>query len=292
MDSALTDWLSLREPADRAARSQAVTQTVLDAIDPGAPVRVLDLATGTGANVRYIVDRLRGRQHWLCIDRDPALLAELPARMSSWGTGRGYEVEAHASGCLIRGEGLECRVETRQGDLGALEDGAIFTGRHLVTASALLDLVSVRWLRVLASRCRSVGASALFALTYDGRSACSPVEHEDDIVRDLMNRHQKTDKGLGGPAAGPDAADRVERCFVDAGYLVHRAPSDWTLEPADAPLQRMLIEGWAEAAAEMAPDLASAIAGWRLRRLGHVAAGRSRVVVSHSDVCAWRPPVR
>jgi hypothetical protein len=292
MDSLLSGWLGLREPADRAARSQTVMETAMATIDAGDPVRVLDLATGTGANVRFLVDRLRGHQHWLCVDHDPALLAELPARMSLWATGRGYEVDMDAGGCLIRGEGVKCRVDTRHMDLGALDDGALFAGRHLVTASALLDLVSVEWLRVLASRCRSVGASALFALTYDGRSTCAPVEREDDVVRDLMNRHQKTDKGLGGPAAGPDAADLAERCFAEAGYLVRSAPSDWTLGPAEGPLQRLLIEGWAQAAVEIAPDLAATIQDWRHRRLAHVDAGRSRVVVGHTDVCAWRPLVR
>ena len=59
-------------------------------------------------------------------------------------------------------------------------------------------------------------------------------------------------------------------------------------------MQRLLIEGWAEAAAEMAPDRASTTAGWRARRLTHVAAGRSRVVVGHDDLAAWPPrePVR
>ena len=34
---------------------------------------------------------------------------------------------------------------------------------------------------------------------------------EDDMVRRLMTEHQKRDKGLGGPAAGPDAADVAEQ---------------------------------------------------------------------------------
>ena len=100
-------------------------------------------------------------------------------------------------------------------------DAEIFEGRNLVTASALLDLVSESWLRLLAARCREAGATALFTLTYDGRSSCDPVEPEDELVRELMNLHQKTDKGLGGPADGPDAWAVAERAFR-RGWLSRR----------------------------------------------------------------------
>jgi hypothetical protein len=288
MDSGLSSWLQLREPADAAARSHGLTRTIADALAGNEPVRVLDLATGTGANLRYLAPHLPRVQHWLVVDRDPGLLALLPARTASWGAERQYDVRPHANGCVIRGDGLECDVETRQMDLGTSTSEGIFAGRHLVTASALLDLVSERWLRDLASRCRAAGAATLFAITYNGWSSCSPEEPEDDMVRDLLNRHQKTDKGLGGPAAGPEAGASAVRSFEDVGYRVRTEPSDWTLASAERELQRRLIEGWAGAARDMHAD-ASTIARWRDRRMAHVDAGRSRIVVGHVDLAALPP---
>ena len=287
MDESLSQWLGLREPADAMARSEALTRTIAEAMPPGEQVCVLDLATGTGSNIRYLMDRLPGRQRWLAVDRDAALLAELCERMSSWGAAKGYTARIEPGRCIIRGARLECDIETRQMDLGTLDEREIFAGRHLVTASALLDLVSAEWLRALATRCRDAGASALFTITYSGRSSCVPVEPEDEVVRDLMNQHQKRDKGLGGPAAGPDAVACAERCFAEAGYNVQLEPSDWMLGPDVAALQRMLIDGWAHAATEMVRDPAT-IADWRARRLAHVAAGRSQIVVGHHDLAAWQ----
>jgi len=252
-------------------------------------VRILDLATGEGSNVRFLVDRLHGPQRWLAVDRSPTLLAGFCERMSSWGAQRGYEVRIAADTCSLRGADLECDVETRQLDLGALDRHDIFTGRHLVTASALLDLVSAEWLQALAAHCRKERASALFTITYNGRFSCTPAEAEDSLVCDLMNQHQNTDKGLGGPAAGPDAAVCAERCFEEEGYQVRREPSDWALGPTEPDVQRTLIDGWAEAATEMAPDEASTVARWRARRLAHVDAGRSRLIVGHDDLAAWLP---
>jgi hypothetical protein len=283
-DDTLSTWLQLREAADAAARSTSLTRLIADALPAREPVRALDLATGTGANLRYLAPHLPPVQHWLVVDRDPTLLALLPALTSTWGLARQYDVRTDATGCAIRAEGFECHVETRQLDLGVLPD-EIFAGRHLVTASALLDLVSERWLIELAARCRAVGAAVLFAITYNGWSSCSPAEPEDEMIRDLLNRHQKRDKGLGGPAAGPDAAECARRSFEAMGYCVGIEPSDWTLGSAEHELQRRLIEGWAEAAFDMHADTTT-IAGWRDRRLEHLDGGRSRIVVGHLDVAA------
>lgn len=297
MDSGLSTWLQLRESADAAARSESLIRELTGTLATHDSVRVLDLASGTGANVRHLAPRLPPRQRWLAVDRDAGLLAQLPALMSSWGAARGFDVRTDADASVhvstVPGEAgtrLDCLVETRQLDLGSLTDLDIFADCHFVTASALLDLVSEQWLAALAARCRAVGAMALFAITYNGRSSCSPVEPEDEMVRDRFNRHQRTDKGLGGPAAGPDAADCAARSFADVGYLVESRPSDWVLDPTAHELQRALINGWAEAATEVAPGEGARIAAWRARRMGHVDAGRSRLVVGHLDLAAWLPP--
>jgi SAM-dependent methyltransferase len=255
------DWLALREPADHASRSLALTRAVFDALRPHAPMRILDLACGTGSNLRYLTSMTgiaataAGGSHWLLVDHDPALLACVSA---------------------------EAGIDTRCLDLAALDDPEIFAGRSLVTASALLDLVSPEWLRSLAARCAEAGAAVLFALNYDGRIVCSPEDPDDALVNALVNEHQKGDKGF-GPAVGPDAPEIAARAFEAVGYRVQRAPSDWILSPESRELQQRLIEGWAQAAAEMAPARVRVIDGWRDRRLSHVAAGWSTMTVGHED---------
>ena len=145
MDTFTADWLALREPADARARSANLASFVADCLRHTSELHVLDLAAGTGANARYLAEFLPPRQQWLLIDNDRALLALATAQMRA-----------------------RYRVETRAVDLAfAFEPAAedICAGRDLVTASALLDLVSTRWLHALARRCRGTSAAVLFALT-------------------------------------------------------------------------------------------------------------------------------
>jgi hypothetical protein len=259
----LSSWLALRESADASARSDALTQAIVAALPRDRPLRILDLGSGTGSNLRYLCPRLPRPQQWLLVDRDPHLLTE------------------------VTGQSADCEIETLSRNLGSLDDPALFAGRHLVTASALLDLVSDTWLRTLADRCRMTRTAALFTLNYNGWSQCTPSEPEDDAIRDLMNRHQRTNDMGFGPAAGPEATEHATRSFAAAGYSVRREASDWLLMPSQVQLQRQLIQGWADAATEMAPEQTSMIRDWLARRVAHLEAGRSTIDVGHDGLAAW-----
>ncbi len=262
------EWLALREEADSAARARALVAR-LGAAWTG-PREIVDLASGAGANLRYLAPLLGGPQDWLLVDVDETLLARAHLRPA--------ERASPPHECRIRRVGLDLAR-----DLAAL---AVPPG-GLVTASALLDLVSRPWLEALIERCACAGAQVLFALTYDGRIELDPPEPEDDAVRALVNRHQLLDKGFGaalGPAAGRAAAD----AFAAAGYDVVTAPSDWRLGPADTALQRALLDGWLQAAAELEPAEGARLAAWRRRRERHIAAGRAAALVGHIDLLGLR----
>lgn len=263
------DWLALREPADTCARDSC--RALLDAL-PGSAgaagpstLQVLDLGAGTGANFRYLQPRLPGARRWMLVDHNRALLEVAETRAAA-----------------------DANLETTIVDLAAALESLAFPEGGLVTASALLDLVSGPWLTQLAERCRKARAAVLFALTYDGRAACRPAEPDDARVLALVNRHQRTDKGF-GPALGPAAADCAAAQFTQAGYRVRRARSDWRIDATQAALQAALLEGWARAAREIAPGSGTQVDDWLRRRQRHLATGRSRLTVGHEDLVGWLP---
>ena len=268
METFSAEWLALREPADHAARPADLTAGVARRLARHARTRALDLAGGTGANIRYLLPRLPHIRHWTLVDHDVALLQV--ARLS---------LEP-----LARQHGVD--IDTRRADLMNL-DALPLDECALVTASALLDLVSEAWLRAFAHRCAEARVGGLCALSYDGRMAGEPREPLDDRVCDLVNAHQRTDKGFGA-ALGPDAVTMARAAF--AGWEMAIEASDWRLDAGAAELQRQLVDGWAGAARAMAPPTeADDIDRWRVRRRAHIDAGDSRLVVGHLDFAAWLP---
>jgi SAM-dependent methyltransferase len=265
MESFGADWLALREPADHAARSDDLTREVSRRSSGHRVTRAVDLAAGTGSNVRYLRPRLPHITGWALVDGDATLL----------------EVARRQLEPLAARHGV--RIETRQLDLADIE-ALPLDGCALVTASAWLDLVTEPWMGRFERRCRAASVDVLCALTYDGRLTCDPADPYDARVRALVNAHQRTDKGL-GPALGPDAVTAFQDAF--RGWEVRVETSDWRLGADQAELQRQLLAGWADAAREMAPGEAALIDAWHRQRCAYVAEGRLRIIVGHHDMAAW-----
>ena len=282
------EWLGLREPFDAGARAQALVAelaTHLDRSSDQAPLEILDLGAGAGSNFRHLAPLVGGLQRWRLADNDPKLLDAALATTQSWAGARGAEARRARNTLSVGASDLVCFIETELGDLSDLASVELPDG-GLVTAAALLDLVSHDWLDTLARRCRAAHAAVAFALTYDGRTTAEPSEPEDTLVLSLFNRHQRLDKGF-GPALGPSAAGAVAAAFQVHGYEVRAAPSDWIIGPQQHAMQLALLDGWLGTALEIAPEGRAALTSWHERRRAHVLAGRSELRVGHVDLFGW-----
>lgn len=289
-------WLGLREPLDHTSRDKSLTLAMAEhlarqeqARSVRAPLRVLDLGTGTGSNARYLFPFLGAWQLWTVVDADQALLSEWPARVAAWASRSGFGCVQKANEVVVRSDAVEATFRRHVADIAALPIEALSEGPSFVTASALLDLVSERWLAGLALACCTIGASVLFPLTYDGRVALAPKDQADDIVIRLVNRHQLTDKGF-GVALGPSATAVAVAHFEAAGYDVRRARSDWHIGRDHTPLQAELLKGWVQAALEVDPAATPVVREWERARQRAREAGQLTITVGHEDIAAWIAP--
>lgn len=258
------DWLALREPADHAARdtgllrgaAQAATEAAARA-GQGAPV-IVDLGAGTGSTLRAMTPHLPAGTRWRFIDNDTSLLVRA---VGAAGAGN---ASAHAA------------------DLAELQ-ALPFAGAHLVTASALFDLMSRDWVAALARRLAGIGVPLYAALSYDGDMRWVPAHPDDAEVTAAFNRHQRRDKGI-GPALGPVSGAVMADILSAAGYAVQTAPSPWQLGPEHAALQAELCKGIATAAGEAGFGGA---ADWGRARTD--AAETTICTIGHLDVLALPP---
>ncbi|AYC37347.1 class I SAM-dependent methyltransferase [Streptomyces griseorubiginosus] len=264
------EWLELREGPDAAARSG-------DLIDPlrirlanlpgKAGLVIHDLGCGTGSMGRWLAPRLDGPQHWILHDRDPYLLhfAAVASPRSA-------------------ADGSRVTVETRRGDVGLLTPDAL-AGASLVTASALLDVLTREEIDTLAAACTGAGCPALLTLSVAGRVELSPADPLDEEIADAFNAHQRR-----GGLLGPDAITVACEAFSDRGATVRLHPSAWRLGPADSALTVQWLRGWVGAAVEERPELKERAERYLQDRLEACRAGELNVVVHHSDLLALSRP--
>jgi len=161
-------------------------------------------------------------------------------------------------------------------------------GAALVTASALLDLLTEEELSALLAVWAGVGCPLLLTLSVVGRVELTPEEPLDRRIAAAFDAHQRRTTGRGrllGPDAVAAAVAELER--LGAGVLVR--PSPWRLDAAEAGLAAQWLTGWVAAACERSPDLAPEAGAYARRRLAQAAAGTLTVMVDHADLLAWWP---
>lgn len=264
------DWLSLREPADAAARSRRL----VDLLPPGDGTGrrlVHDLGGGSGSMARWLAPLLPGAQHWIVHDRDGELLPTVhrlppgPAR-----------------------DGAPVTVETRQDDITRLP-AAELSGASLVTASALLDMLTLAELRRLVDLATSPRCPVLLALSVTGTVALDPTDPLDRLVARAFDDHQRR-PAEEGPRLGPDAWRVAAEELTARGLRVLVEPTPWQLGPAEAGLAAAWFDGWFGPACEQDPSLAARGADYARRRRRQAADGRLRVTVDHRDLLALPSP--
>lgn len=258
-------WLDRRETADAAARAPELVGRLRGRIEVDDHWSIHDLACGSGSMGRWLAPLLPGPQRWILHDRDADLLAQ---------------AAADAPGPAA--DGAAVAIETRVSDVTQLgpEDLA---GATLITASALLDLLTQEELMRLIHACDGAGCPVLFALSVTGRVQLLPGDPLDGRIAAAFNAHQRRSTPR-GRLLGPDAAGAAAEGFRRLGAAVVVEPSPWRLGAADGDLAGDWLEGWVDAACEQEPELAGEADLYLRRRLEEAAAGALSVTVDHADL--------
>jgi hypothetical protein len=216
---------------------------------------------------RWLAPRLAGPQHWVLYDRDPDLLARAAAETPG----------AAADGSAVS-------VETRQRDITRLEPDEL-SGATLITASALLDMLTADEIERIVTACTDAGCPALLTLSVIGRVELAPPDPMDAAIADSFNAHQRRTI-MGRRLLGPDAIGAAAGLFARAGADVLVRPSPWRLDAAHAELAVEWLTGWVGAACEQQPQLAPAAQSYLQHRLAAIADERLQLRVHHHDLLA------
>lgn len=282
-------WLQQREPFDIAARDPLLLRRfvrTLVAARPRGALRLLDLAAGSGAQLRALAPHFERDQHWTLLDHDPALLAAQRDALAAWAAQRGDGFES--SSTTVRHGPLQWQVAQRAfdlaGDLATL-DLCAFDG---IVTTAFLDLVSADWLDRFVARLHAARRPLWATLSVDGHRAWSPTEADDATLNAAFARHQAGDKGF-GPALGGEAVTVLADRLRSLGWEVSTARADWHIAPRDTAMLHRLARELAAVATDARPLLQPTAAAWLMRRAVQIEAGELRAEIGHLDLLALPP---
>jgi SAM-dependent methyltransferase len=287
------DWLRLREPLDAAARDEALAARFAGVLQARRArssdgLRVVDLAAGTGANLRALAPRLGGDQHWTLVDLDPALLAAQPVELERWAGGRRWACERADDGMTVRSGTASWQARGRALDLAAsLEalDGGAFDA---VVTTAFLDLVSAHWLERFAAWLAAARLPLLATLSVDGRRDWCPPLPGDAAIDRAFRLHQGGDKGFGA-SLGIGAVAHLTACLSALGFEVATARSNWRIDASRRPLLERLAAEAAQAACEAEPGQRAVFEAWAAARSAQARDARLALEVGHLDLLALPP---
>jgi trans-aconitate methyltransferase len=258
-------WLALREPADAAARARDLVVELRRHLPRTGPMVIHDLGCGTGAMGRWLAPLLPGPQLWVLHDRDADLLetvtADPPGRAA---------------------DGSAVTLETQQSDINELDYGE-FGDATLITASALLDMLTGDELSGLADLCTAAACPALLTLSVVGRVELTPADALDRRVAAAFNAHQRRTTPRGA-LLGPDAPEVARKQLSLRGAEVLLRSSPWRLGASDAELIVEWFGGWLWAACEQEPELSAQTDSYKRRRVAEASAGQLGVTVDHADL--------
>lgn len=260
-----SQWLALREPADHRSRNQALRQQLNQVLqntrsNSSEPLRIIDLGSGTGSNLRGLAPHLDGDQHWTLIDYDPKLIEAARAALGQWADKS--ETDSDAAMHLQK-NGKHIQVDFLCTDLSKNIELILEQPADLLTAAAFFDLVAEPWLERF---CAALCTPLYTVLTYDGSERWTPMHPADEAALQAFHAHQATDKGFGF-AAGPKAVDILQHRLLDYGFQVSIAPSPWELDRTqDAELIRALATGSAQAVSETGLLDSATLHSWKAAR--------------------------
>src|SRR5450631_4085050 len=103
----------------------------------------------------------------------------------------------------MSGDGTPVTVETRQRDITRLDPGEL-AGASLITASALLDMLTADELERLVGVCAGAGCPVLLTISVVGRVELTPADPLDECIAAAFDAHQRRTTG-GRRLLGPDA---------------------------------------------------------------------------------------
>lgn len=280
------NWLQERYRFDAAARNQEIAWQCIHQFAFLNHIQIVDLGSGTGANVRHYLEQFPQNQTWFCVEEDDALKTMFWQNMVQLAEADGYAYQLSDNQIKMEKPGHWIEIHFVEGNLMQVDNLVDLLRTDLILANAVFDLFSQKQFEELIQTISHHSLSLLFTLNYEGMKFF-PVEKEDAYYIDQYNAHMQRPQDF-GKGMGPDASQLMEQALHASLAEVKKGESNWEIEVEDGKMLHYLLgffedalgDWWATEAEKMA------FLGWVAHKRQLIDQQQLDAVVHHQDVLA------
>lgn len=270
------DWLTLRFKYDSYARHVGLHKHLLQKVN-GRDLRILDLGSGSAANVLHLAGAFNAKQHWTLVDRDSFLLHQVAVNLQS----------------LLSSASQEPSYEIFSEDFYNSDARCFSKVYDLVVANAVFDLNSMTQFRLLIrtlNRTQPRSTLLYFTLNLDTDLQFHPLDSHDHLARDLFHKHMCRRQHF-GRAMGPKSAKLMASTLETFGYRVKVGPSPWVAQSDSRFIDSYLdfMQDCRTDFSRISEEKRKLYDAWLLRRKAQNLRGELSLRVGHLDIFAERP---
>ncbi len=254
--------------AKRTVDDRAIDRETLAAVVDGLPPnpRVLELGAGTVTMVERCYDRrLLDEGEWLAVDRCRAALQRGRDRLAE-------RPESTVEGDRVELGSLTVRFLAEDAFASATRLAAAGESFDLLVGCAFFDLVDVDRLSTFEPL-----SDRLYApITYDGVTAFSPSDPDDELVLSTYREHMETCRP-GTPDGGARLCERL-------ASIERVAPSPWVIAPPYTTDESRVVEHVLKTIEASLAELGVDATAWTNRRRGQLESGSLGYRAENVDV--------
>lgn len=277
------DWLKHRYPYDSEARNKLLEANVLAYLAPKQQVTLVDVGAGTGSNALYLMDKIKGDQHWYFIEQNEEFQQFLTQRLQEYASYHKYEFQSQDGIQQIISPKKQLSFQFIKGSLLDIQQLLPLKKVDIILANAVFDLFTKEQIQDFLSPLLSPAVACYFTLNYQSMGY-HPEEPFDLPYIHLYEQHMERPQQR-GRATGKAASTCIEEILANT-HTIQKERSVWDIQQEDIKMHYYLLSFMENAIPELEieAELSKFFPKWIQRKRELVISRQLALEVRHWDL--------
>ena len=275
------DWLAERYHFDAAARHAHLEAEFLRTLPPKDTIMLVDAGAGTGANCRYLMQKITANQEWILIEQNPEFSEESLRSLRGHGSELGYETSLENNILTLTSPAKKVRVKAVQGSLLEIDELADLAATDAVVANAVFDLFTAEDFETFVGKISPHQLLFYATMNYENMHFL-PTHPQDEKMICLYHEHMLRPQAA-GTALGPGCVVQMTDTLQQHRYKVTAGNSLWHIHSKHKKMMQYLLNFMASAIAELPLSLKDTLllGPWQKQK---EEASALHLIIEHQDI--------